>query len=261
MPLYSNDKSKSEIINGHSHSFDTGIACELGVNAAIVYNHILYWLKHNKIKNQNFYDDHTWMYETIEKISEFFEYLTIRQVRLALKLLVDSGLLIEGNFNLNKFDRTTWYSVSDEEILNSKRKYEAPLKAHDALNSALPKDIQGACVNINIQDKYQENNISTQPSAKHISFGSFVKMSKEDYEKLIDKFGKTSVDDMIEQMNDWIPNKRPKGYTDYPAALRLWFKRKETQQGSTNAIPFNKVDRRTKKTDGSPVKSPAEGLF
>jgi hypothetical protein len=103
--------------SGFSHSFDTGIASSLGLGAAVVFNHIVYWLKINAAKGKNKHEGRTWMYETAAQIAEYFDYLTERQVKYALNLLVEAGLIRIGNFNKNKFDRTLWYSLVDESIL------------------------------------------------------------------------------------------------------------------------------------------------
>ena len=39
--------------SGFSHSFDTGIAEMVGIEAAILFNHLCYWLSYINIKNFN----------------------------------------------------------------------------------------------------------------------------------------------------------------------------------------------------------------
>jgi hypothetical protein len=114
-------QSKEVSPSGFSHSFDTGIAAILGLHAAIVYNHIVYWLRINASKNHNFVDGKIWMYETQEDIAEFLEYLSIDQVKKAILKLLESGLLIKDCHNKNKFNRTAWYTVRDQNILGIKK--------------------------------------------------------------------------------------------------------------------------------------------
>ena len=106
-----------QIYEGHSHSFDTGIAKKLGLNAATVFNHIVYWLRINAKKKINIHDGTVWMYESRKEIAEFLEYLTEQQVKDAISKLFEAGLLIKGNYSKSPMDRTTWYSVSNQEIL------------------------------------------------------------------------------------------------------------------------------------------------
>lgn len=129
--------------SGHSFGADSGIARAIGLNAAVVYGHIFYWLTANKQKSYNQHDGHTWMYQTVIEISEFFGCLSEKQVRTALQDLVSSGVLIEGNYNKNKFDRTTWYALADESLLEySKKDFEAPSRAN-ACNE--PKRTDAKC--------------------------------------------------------------------------------------------------------------------
>lgn len=106
--------------SGHSHSFDTGIAKQLGVNCAIVYNHIFYWLKTNAAKNQGIMEGKVWMYETQQQIASFLDYLTVDVVKKCIIELVKKGYLIKGNFNKNSFDRTSWYTIPDHSVFQKK---------------------------------------------------------------------------------------------------------------------------------------------
>ena len=107
-----------QIISGHSHSFDSGIARELGINAAIVYNHIIYWIRINAHKKDaEMIEGKYWMYETQKEMSDFLDYMSFEEVKKAVVKLLDAGLLIKGNYNKNPFDRTAWYTVPDQKII------------------------------------------------------------------------------------------------------------------------------------------------
>jgi hypothetical protein len=106
------------LISAHSHSFDTGIAKSLGLHAAIVYNHIIYWICHNAHKKDaELIDGKYWMYETQQQMADFLQYLTVDDVQKAVAKLLDSGLIIKNNFNKNSFDRTNWYSIPDQTLI------------------------------------------------------------------------------------------------------------------------------------------------
>lgn len=113
--------SLKDILSGVVLGFDTGIAKLVGVEAATVFNHIVYWLKYNVDKdNDRFIDGKVWMYETQKQMADFFEFLSEDQISRIVTKLVESGLLIKGNFNKNKFDRTSWYTVADQSIIQKK---------------------------------------------------------------------------------------------------------------------------------------------
>lgn len=134
---------------GHSNSFDVGIARQLSVNAAIVYNHLVYWLRINKQKNYNQHNGKTWMYESISDMADYFGYLSEKQVSSALSQLVDSNLIIKGNYNKNKFDKTAWYCLENESALGfSKNLFEGDKRD-------VSKDTKGQ--SLYIQEEHQEN--------------------------------------------------------------------------------------------------------
>ena len=108
------------MISGHSHSFDVGIAKTLGINCAIVFNHIVYWLRVNAHKSSNIRDGKIWMYETQQDIAECLDYLTVDEVKKAIIKLLRAGILIKGNYNKNPFDRTNWYTTADQNIIQKK---------------------------------------------------------------------------------------------------------------------------------------------
>jgi len=105
--------SPEQIVSGYTLSFDHGIALECGVSAAIIHNHIVFWLKVNKDKPEAQRDGKIWMYQSQEKMAEFFQFFEGREVKYCIKKLVDAGLLVKANFNNNHFDHTNWYTLPD----------------------------------------------------------------------------------------------------------------------------------------------------
>jgi hypothetical protein len=111
--------------SGFSHAFDTGIATSLGIEAAVVYNHLVFWLHHNKIKGINFIDGRTWTYDTHKDMAEYFPYFTPRQVKYALEKLFEGGVILKANYNEDKMDKTNWYALKDESPIHlSKNGYD-----------------------------------------------------------------------------------------------------------------------------------------
>tara|TARA_R110000751_G_scaffold289180_3_gene395414 strand:+ start:716 stop:1459 length:744 start_codon:yes stop_codon:yes gene_type:complete len=98
-----------------AHAFSVDVATKCGVNAAIVFNHIHFWVKANQSKKKNFHDGKFWMYQSITEISEQFPYFTSKQITAALTKLVGAGLICKGNYNKAKYDRTTWYALNTAE--------------------------------------------------------------------------------------------------------------------------------------------------
>lgn len=94
------------------NSFHTEIAKEVGVNAAVIFYNISYWIEKNATNGKNMFDGNCWTYNSISAFEKQFEFLTSNQVRTALEKLIKNELIIVGNFNNAKYDRTKWYAIN-----------------------------------------------------------------------------------------------------------------------------------------------------
>ena len=95
------------------HYFNTEIAKEVGVNAAVILENIAHWVLKNKANDKNFYDGHYWTYNSRKAMTALFPYLSEKQVRYALDALRKADMVLTGNYNKSSYDRTLWYTVSD----------------------------------------------------------------------------------------------------------------------------------------------------
>ena len=96
------------------HSFDIKIAEQYGVVEAIIYKNLLFWIMKHKAEGKNYHDGKYWSYNTIKSFQELFPYLSYEKIRKAINKLVEEGVLIKGNYNVNKYDRTLWYAFAEE---------------------------------------------------------------------------------------------------------------------------------------------------
>ena len=96
-----------------THTFDTDIAKEYGVDIAILVNNIAFWLQKNKANKKHIYDGKVWTYNTTKAFSELFHYWTQNQIRRILDNMEKAGILEIGNYNATAYDRTKWYTFTD----------------------------------------------------------------------------------------------------------------------------------------------------
>lgn len=105
------------------YSFDGDIASVVGVNAALLFECICFWLNINAKNNRNLVDKKHWVYMSVKSFSEKLPFLTESQIRTALDKLVSKGILVRDNHNRLPCDRTSWYTLSDkvweEMLMNS----------------------------------------------------------------------------------------------------------------------------------------------
>ena len=96
------------------HHFNVQVAEELGVNAAILAANVQFWCAKNEANEskRHFHDGRYWTFNSRSALTKLFPYLSEKQIRGALDKCVEAGLLICGNYNNDKRDRTKWYSYN-----------------------------------------------------------------------------------------------------------------------------------------------------
>lgn len=96
------------------HSFDVDIAKKYGILEAVLLNNMQFWIEKNKANKVNYFDGLYWTYNSIKAFSELFPYVSQKQIGLALKHLIDEGILKTGNYNKSSYDRTLWYAITEK---------------------------------------------------------------------------------------------------------------------------------------------------
>lgn len=96
-----------------NYNFDIAIAQELGVSAAIVVQNLQFWIKKNEANDKHFHDGRYWTFNSMKAWHELFPFWTERQIRKILDDLVEKRIIIKGNYNEMKYDRTLWYAFTD----------------------------------------------------------------------------------------------------------------------------------------------------
>ena len=99
-----------------THIFDTNIAVEYGVEIAIVVNHLAFWIQKNEANGKHMHNGKVWTYNSIKAFSELFPYWTERQIRRILMNMEELKIIETANFNKVSYDRTKWYTFTDQFI-------------------------------------------------------------------------------------------------------------------------------------------------
>ena len=97
-----------------THSVDVELAKKVGFDEANMLGFVAYWVKNNRDNNRNFYDGRYWTYNSAQALTEQFPYWTRRQISGLLEKLEKMGAIVKGNYNKNKFDRSSWYALTDK---------------------------------------------------------------------------------------------------------------------------------------------------
>ena len=124
------------LFNEHPIVINRKLAKCLGLKEAVVFQQIHYWLEVNKRTKNNFKEDKYWTYNSVKAWHENeFDFLSLRTVERTLQKLEKDGLLESKTFNKMAGDKTKWYTInydkllevcnkklSEKEILSIKRK-------------------------------------------------------------------------------------------------------------------------------------------
>ena len=97
-----------------THSFELSDAIAYGQEEAVLIQNYRFWILHNKANNRHQHDGRTWTYNSIEAFSSLFPYWTTKQIRRINQSLIDQGVIMIGNYNKDRRDRTAWYAFVDE---------------------------------------------------------------------------------------------------------------------------------------------------
>lgn len=98
------------------HLFDPNVAATYGIPEAVIIQHFQFWINNNKRNDRNENEGRTWTYNSTKALAESFPYLSEKQIWTAINHLVDAGVLMKGNFNSHKYDRTLWYAFTLEDF-------------------------------------------------------------------------------------------------------------------------------------------------
>jgi len=100
-----------------NHSFDIKHAELYGLPEAIILQNVLFWLAHNKAFNRNMRDGKPWTFNSVSSYAKLFPYWTEAKIRRYFESLEKQGVLVAGNFNQKKYDKTKWHTVADQSII------------------------------------------------------------------------------------------------------------------------------------------------
>lgn len=200
------------------HMFDPQIAKEYGVNAAIIFQNLAYWIEHNRANETNFHDGRYWTYNSVRAFAELFPYLTDKQIRGALKKLEDGGMILVGNYNKSAYDRTRWYALAEKGLsICTKGQMNFADRANENAHEGEPiPDI-----NTDVTTPNKPDIEAPKKETRH-KFGEYknVLLSDSDMEKLKEEFP-TDWEERIENLSDYMES-HGKTYKNHLATIRNW---------------------------------------
>lgn len=94
-----------------SHHFDIDLASCVGINAAIIFENIRFWVAKNEANQSNYFDGEYWTYNSVRAFQKLFPYLSKRKISCALEKLRQEQFILVSKYNTAAYDRTKWYTI------------------------------------------------------------------------------------------------------------------------------------------------------
>lgn len=142
-----------------NYVFDVDQAGKYGLHESIILANIIFWIKYNKANDANQHDGHYWTWNSVRAWQELFPFWTVKQVRGALASLIKQGVLIPGNYNKKKYDRTIWYALADESAFVGVDKKPLPSRANGLALQGKPIPLINTDIN-----KKDKRRVSSSPT-------------------------------------------------------------------------------------------------
>lgn len=125
------------------HQFNEELACEYGIECAVIVHNIAYWVIKNQANNKHLYDGRSWTYNSREAFLKLFPYLkNVDKVGRLLRKLESDGVIESAIFNDNRYNQTKWYTIKSERVMQLYNIENA--KMHDGQFKNAPSSMQ-AC--------------------------------------------------------------------------------------------------------------------
>ncbi len=205
------------------HFFDTEIAAEYGINAAVLLQNIGYWVQQNEANKANFYDGYYWTYNSRKAYQELFPYMSERQISTAFQKLIEAGLVITGNYNKLAYDRTLWYALTQkgESILHF------DIMDCSKMSNGLPQNVKpipdnkpNNKPNIYMCDTKECKTYFTPPTLTEVREYCSARNNNVDPGKFLDFY----------QANGWVQGRGRKPIKDWKACVRTWEREEKKEE-------------------------------
>lgn len=214
----------------NTYLFDVEVAKEYGVDAAVMIKLFQFWIQKNIANESNFYDNNYWTYNSLDAFEKMLPFWNKKQIARILDFLVEKEVLIKGNYNRTKFDRTVWYAFkSPENWISRKRDIDIPKMGNGFPENNTPiPDINtippdnNIIINNNILSAPQKGTRFQKPTVEEVEAHIKEKGYDFDAESFVAYY----------DSNGWMVGKKP--MKNWKAACITWqrngFSKKEEKQ-------------------------------
>lgn len=87
------------------------LATKIGLNESMFLQQVHYWNEINKVANNNYKDGYHWTFNSVSEWQEQFPFWSRNTIQRTITNLEKMKLIVTGNYNKLKIDRTKWYRI------------------------------------------------------------------------------------------------------------------------------------------------------
>ena len=149
------------------------LACAIGLNEAVVLQQVNYWVQ----KSTHEIDGRVWVYNSMSAWQEQFPFWSYDTVKRIFATLVKANLLICGNYNKSKMDKTKWYAINNERLGEIEQSIGAKCPNGEGQNAPLHEGDSAPMDWGNIHQPIPE---TTQETTTEITQETIVEITTED---------------------------------------------------------------------------------
>ncbi|WP_186431551.1 DnaD domain-containing protein [Clostridium sp. BSD9I1] len=105
---------------------DVNLAVVLGVSESIILQQMSYWLE----KSTHIIEERPWIFNSYTNWQKQLPFFCESTIRRLIKKLEDMGIILSGNFNKCKMDKTKWYSIDYDALDKLQEKSDSLIYAN-----------------------------------------------------------------------------------------------------------------------------------
>jgi acid phosphatase class B len=103
--------------NIKKYTFNEDIAIDVGIEEAMMFSNLYFWIEKNEGKEDHLHEGKYWMYCTVREFADKYPFWSEAQIKRILKNLKNKDYIETGEFNKWNPDRTKWYTITEKGLL------------------------------------------------------------------------------------------------------------------------------------------------
>lgn len=146
-------------------------------------------------------------------------------------LLFENGVIVIKHWKINNLVRKDWYK--ETQYLEEKNKLET--KPNGAYTELVNETTPNSLTQVRL-GKDSIGKVIREATPTLILFGEFqkVKLTQEDYDKLLADVGEQPTTTLIEELDQYIATKGKDPYKNHYAVIKAWFRRRLQEHAAKN---------------------------